>query len=132
MAYSSELRQVEVFKYLGRPLAADDYDIPAMRHNLQKARSVWARIARVLEKEEIPAPVAAMFYQAVVVAVLLYGSESWYLPPTALNVLEGFHVEAPRLRSIKKHSNDDCLVKYRCNRRRNLFLVQHPHDMRPN
>ena len=37
-----------------------------------------------------------MFYQAVVVAVLLYGSESWCLPSSALDVLEGFHVEATR------------------------------------
>jgi len=37
-----------------------------------------------------------MFYQAVVAAVLLYGSESWSLPPQALKLLEGFHVEAAR------------------------------------
>ena len=35
-----------------------------------------------------------MFYQAVVVAVLLYGSESWNLPPSALTAIEGFHTEA--------------------------------------
>ena len=40
--------------------------------------------------------VADMFYQAVVATVLLYGSESWVLPPSALKVLEGFHVEAGR------------------------------------
>ena len=95
-AYGSELRQVEVFKYLGRPLSADDYDVPAMRYNLRKARQVWARIARVLEKECVPPPVGGMFYQAVVVAVLLYGSESWCLPSLSLDVLEGFHVEAAR------------------------------------
>ena len=90
------LRQVEVFKYLGRDLSADNYDVPAMRYNLRKARQVWARIARVLEKECVPAPVGGMFYQAVVVAVLLYGSESWCLPSSALDILEGFHVEATR------------------------------------
>ena len=93
-AYGSELRQVEVFKYLGRNLSADDYDVPAMRYNLRKARQVWARIARVLEKECVPAPMGGMFYHAVVIAVLLYGSESWCLPSLALDVLEGFHVEA--------------------------------------
>ena len=35
-----------------------------------------------------------MFYQAVVAAALLYGSESCVLPPSVLKVLEGFHVEA--------------------------------------
>ena len=37
-----------------------------------------------------------MFYQAVIAAVLLYGSESWCLPPSALQVLEGFHTVASR------------------------------------
>ena len=37
-----------------------------------------------------------MFYQAVVVAVLLYGSESWVLPDAQLARLEGFHVECAR------------------------------------
>ena len=31
-----------------------------------------------------------MFYQAVIAAVLLYGSELWVLPPSGLKVLEGF------------------------------------------
>ena len=44
----------------------------------------------------MPAPVAGMFYQAVVAAVLLYGSESWVLPEAQLRTLEGFHVECAR------------------------------------
>ena len=44
----------------------------------------------------MPAPVAGMFYQAVVAAVLLYGSETWVTPPHELRALEGFHVEAAR------------------------------------
>ena len=37
-----------------------------------------------------------MFYQAVVASVLLYGSESWAVWPSALREMEGFHVEAVR------------------------------------
>ena len=44
----------------------------------------------------MPAPVAGMFYQAVVCAVLLYGSEYWVLPRSQLARLEGFHVECAR------------------------------------
>ena len=40
--------------------------------------------------------VAGMFCQAVVVAVLLYDSDSWVLPPSGLQVLEGFHIEETR------------------------------------
>ena len=37
-----------------------------------------------------------MFYQSVVAAVLLYGSESWAISAYDLRALEGFHVEAAR------------------------------------
>ena len=37
-----------------------------------------------------------MFYQGVVASQLLYGSETWVLPPSGLRALEGFHVEAAR------------------------------------
>ena len=39
---------------------------------------------------------AGMFYQAVVAAILLYGSESWVVSAYELRALEGFHVEAAR------------------------------------
>ena len=53
-------------------------------------------MSRVLDKESVPRPVAGMFYQAVVASQLLYGSETWVLPPSGLKCLEGFHVEAAR------------------------------------
>lgn len=71
-------------------------NVQAMCHNLSEDRGVWNHIARILAKEEIPAPVSSMFYQEVVVAVLLCGSESWCLPPSAFHKLEGFHWEAAR------------------------------------
>ena len=37
-----------------------------------------------------------MFYEAVITAVLLYGSGLWGIPPSALKVLEGFHTVASR------------------------------------
>ena len=95
-AYGEELRKVEQFRYLGRLLSFDDNDTPAIRRQLKRARGQWARISKVIGKEEVPGPVAGMFYQAVVAAVLLYGSESWVTSPAALARLEGFHVESAR------------------------------------
>ena len=37
-----------------------------------------------------------MFYQVVVVVVLLYSSKTWCLPATARRPLEDFHVEDAR------------------------------------
>ena len=76
-AYQKDtLRSVDLFKYLGRNIARDDCDTPAIRRNLKRARQVWGRISKVITKEEVQPRVAGMFYQAIVAAVLLYGSAS--------------------------------------------------------
>ena len=66
----------EVFKYLGRNIARDDCDTPVIRRNLKRAQQVWGQISKVITKEEVQPKVAGMFYQAVVAAALLYGSET--------------------------------------------------------
>jgi len=93
-AYDEELANVEVFQYLGRLLAHDDNNSQSVRSNLKKARGCWARISRVLRAENASSRVCAMFYKATVQAVLLFGSETWNLTPTAMKRLEGFHIWA--------------------------------------
>ena len=85
----AELRRVDRFKYLGRVLSYDDGNTPAIRRNLKRARAAWERISVVIAKEDVPPPVAGMFYQAVVAAVLLYGSETWVIPTHDLRFLNG-------------------------------------------
>ena len=74
----------------------DNTDIPAMRRNLKRARKTWGRLLKVLEKRGAAPKAAGMFYQGIVVSVLLYGSKTWFLPPSGLKVLEGFNIEAAR------------------------------------
>merc|ERR1711966_476155 len=75
IAYQKDtLRSVDIFKYLGRNIARDDCDTPAIRRNLKRARQVWGRISKVITTEEVQPRVAGMFYQAVVAAVLLSNS----------------------------------------------------------
>jgi hypothetical protein len=88
------LEHVEVFKYLGRMMAQDDDDIQAIQAQLQKARATWARVGEVLWSENASPPIATRFYQAIVQAILLYGSETWIISRTALARLEGFHIRA--------------------------------------
>ena len=85
---------MEVFKYLGGLLAYDDEDTQAVRGNVKNARRVWAQISRVLRAGNASPQVCSMFYKATVQFVLLFGSETWYLAPSALKSLEGFHVKA--------------------------------------
>ncbi len=71
-------------------------DTQAMRSNIEKARRCWARISRVLRRtENATAQVSGVFYKATVMAVLLFGSETWSLAPSSsLKRLEGFHLRA--------------------------------------
>jgi hypothetical protein len=78
------LERVDVFKYLGRLIAYDDADTQAMQSNLRKARGCWAWISRVLHAENASPQMCGMFYKATVKAVLLYGSETWSLPPLSI------------------------------------------------
>ena len=78
------LEKVESFRYLGRILAQDDEDVRAVRSHIKKARGTWARVGQVLQADNTPPKVSAMFYKAVVQSVLLYSSESWNLTKTAL------------------------------------------------
>ena len=73
-----------------------------MQNQIKKARGTWARVGQVLQADNTPPKVSAMFYKVVVQSVLLYGSETWNLTKTALVRLEGFHIRAA-YRMAKKH-----------------------------
>ena len=79
-------------KYLGRLLTLDDSDMPAVHSNLRKARRCWARLRRVLRAENTAPWICGVFYKATVQAVLLFGAETWNLPPTGMKQLSGFNV----------------------------------------
>jgi hypothetical protein len=96
------LERVEVFTYLGRMMAQDDDNIQAVRSQLWNERATWARVGQVLRSKNVTPFVAARFYQAIVQAILLYGSETWVLTRTALARLKGFHIRAA-YRMAKEH-----------------------------
>ncbi len=76
------LERVKVFKYLGWMMAQDNDDIQAIQAQLRKARATWASVGQVLWSENAPPPIAARFYQAIVQAILLYGSKTWVISRT--------------------------------------------------
>ncbi len=88
------LEQVEVYKYLEGMMAQDDNDTQALRAQLWNARATWARVGQVLRNENTSRFVAARLYQAVVQAILLYGSETWVIFQMTMARLEGFHIQA--------------------------------------
>lgn len=87
----NDLERVTTFKYLGRVLAANNSDWPALFANINKARGKWALISRPLLRTGVSTRVIGMFYKAIVQSVLLYGSETWVVTPQMLKMLDGFH-----------------------------------------
>jgi hypothetical protein len=86
------LEHVKVFKYLGRMMVQEDNDIQAIWAQLRKACATWACVGQVLWSENVPPPIATQFYQAIVQAILLYGSKTWVISRTALAWLKRFHI----------------------------------------
>jgi hypothetical protein len=78
------LEWVEVYKYLRRMMAQDDDDTQAVRAQLWKARTTWAWVGKVLRGENTPLTVAVKLYQAIVQAILPYGSKTWVISPQAM------------------------------------------------
>jgi hypothetical protein len=90
------IKNVSEFKYLGRIVAYNDDDWPAVIWNLKKARIVWGKLGRILSKEGTNPKAMASVYKAVVQAVLLYGSESWVLTRPLEYKLQSFHRRCAR------------------------------------
>ena len=84
------------FQYLGSPLDQTDDDWPAMRRNTMHTRLFWGRLGTLLQREGAYPRVAAMFYRAVVQAILLYGSEIWVILIAMERKVEGTHTELLR------------------------------------
>ncbi len=61
------MEKVEPFRYLGRILAQGDEYVRAVRSQIKKARGTWARVGQVLQVDNTPPKVSAMFYKASVV-----------------------------------------------------------------
>ena len=95
-AYGVPLSKVTIFKYLGRFLASEDNDWPAVVRNLRIVRQKWARLTRVLSREGADAQKLGQIYLVVVQSVLIYGPETWVLTPHMQRVLGGFHHRVAR------------------------------------
>ena len=95
-AYGAPIENVTEFKYLGRILTATDDDWPAVVGNLGKVRISWGHLSRVLGREGSDPKVSRAFYVAVNQAVLLFGSETWILPPRMEKALDSFQSRVVR------------------------------------
>ena len=82
-------------------MTQDNDDVKVVHNQFRKARSTWAHVGHVLRTECVAPRIMAMFYKAVVQAVLSYGSKTWNLPKTILVRLEGFHIQVVYKMAVK-------------------------------
>ena len=91
-----EIKQVKMFKYLGRMMEEEDDDNHAAFRQLKRAREKWGRIAGILNAEGANPKTMGYFYKAIVQAILLYGSETWTLTRNILKRFDSFHARVAR------------------------------------
>jgi hypothetical protein len=96
LLFDTALPIVLMFCYLGRILAANNSDWPALHRNLQKAKCKWTLISCPLSKTGVSPRHIGYFYKAIVQSVLLYWSETWTVTPQMLATLDGFHHQIAR------------------------------------
>ena len=89
--YRIPLSPVTSFKYLGKIIMAEDDDWPEVVSNLRKARRKWARMTRVMRREESDARTSGQIYLVVVQSVFLFGLDTWVMTPHIGMVLGRFH-----------------------------------------
>ncbi len=95
-AGTTNLAQVEAFKYLGRWMTADDTDDRAVRENITKARTRWGQLCRLLTRQGASQQIMGQFYKATIQAVLLFGAETWSLTQPLIRRLCSFHHRCAR------------------------------------
>ena len=86
-----EIERVSKLKYLGRIFTEDDNDSRGITVQLNRARSRWNSIAKILKREGANFMTMARYYVAVVQAVLLYGADSWTITKRDWSRLRSFH-----------------------------------------
>ena len=71
-AYDRPLEMLKTFNYLGRVLTASYDDCPEVVANIQKSRSIWAQLSRVLSHEGAYLQTSGTSYKAVFQVTLLF------------------------------------------------------------
>ncbi len=88
--YGSAIEWVESFPYLGRILRADDNDDDAVEDRIKKARGTFAGLKQRLLKQDMPAETKLHVLDAVVMATLWHGCETWVISQRMEHKLDSF------------------------------------------
>ena len=90
------IEKVREFLYLGRWIFDTDDDTEAINRQLKKTKYRWIKLSKVLKRQDANPTIMGSFYQAIIQAVLLYGSESWVISENNMKKLRSFHYKCAR------------------------------------
>ena len=80
------------FKYLGSYFVPELNDTADITERISQARKLFGSMnQRVFSNKEIPIDICRRLYQAIVVNIALWGSESWALKEADRSKMEAFH-----------------------------------------
>ena len=90
------IETVKEFLYLGRWIFDSDDDTETINRQIKKTTYRWIRLSKILKRRDANPKIMGSFYQAIIQAVLLYGSESWVISENNLRKLRSFHNKCAR------------------------------------
>lgn len=93
---NNPIERVREFLYLGRWIFDSDDDTETINRQLRKTKIRWMKLSKILKRHDANPRIMGSFYQAIIQAVLLYGSESWVISNNNLKKLRSFHHRCAR------------------------------------
>ena len=87
------LNEVQDFTYLGSIIASNCSLEREVSNRISKASAAFGQLAeRMYLNRNLKLPTKIKVYQAIVLSILLYGSETWTLYSKKLSSLNAFHM----------------------------------------
>lgn len=91
------IEQVDSFKYLGATSSSTGYNMEEITIRIGKAAAAFASLKpRIFNNPNISKETKLRIYRCSIIAILLYGAETWVVREEELRLLEVFHMRCLR------------------------------------
>ena len=92
----NQVERVDEFTYLGSIQSSDGYCRKDIKHRIALASSVMSSLKNIWRDQRLSLSTKTRIYQALVLSVLLYASETWTISIADMRSLEAFHFKCQR------------------------------------
>ena len=110
----NQVESVDSFLYLGSLQSSDGYCRPDIKRRISLTSSVMSSLHRIWRDKRLSLPTKIRLFQALVLSVLLYVSETWTLLAADMKSLEAFYMKCLRqilgIRWYQHVTNEEILL----------------------